>query len=282
MPNGEYPTMHSYDKLKGMFEIGDVVYLESEPKRLMTVSMLLKVKNIPDWNKKYIKKQLRDQGYANSDDVIQCRWFKGRLDMVDYFKPHMLLLKSRADACLSFEDGDVVCLKSNPEKLMTVSFVKKAAFIFHYAGKPLQQKIQEDGYNENDDVIQCTWFFWGPEIIADYFKPRMLQLLSRDAACPVFEEGDIVSLKSDPQRLMVVSSVLRQYDKLFTQFIEAHVHCFGYRDGDAVCCWYDKYNTNAELGYTERCFKAAMLIKRPKHFRPLFYLQNPQMLFKKV
>ena len=261
------------------FKVGDVVFLKNKPKQLMTVSMFLKVKDIPGWNKKYIKERLRDQGYSNNDDVIQCRWFKGPLDMVDYFKPQMLLLKSREDTCPVFEDGDVVYLKSNPEKLMTVSFVKKESYIFNYADKSLQKKIRENGYTKDDDVIQCTWFYFGPETIADYFKPHMLQIQSRDTAIPELKEGDIVSLKSDPQRYMIVSIVLRQYNKLFTQFIEAQVHCFGFKDGDAVCHWYDRDNNNEELGCREQCFKANMLIKRPKSFRWLFYMQNPQMLF---
>ena len=264
------------------FEIGDVVYLKSNPKRLMTVSMFVKVKHISGWDKKYVKERLRNQGYVDNDDVIQCRWFKGRLNMVDYFKPHMVTIKSREEICPVFEDGDVVYLKSNPEKLMTVSFIKKANYIFQFAEESLKTKIRENGYTEGDDVIQCTWFYWGPETIADYFKPRMLQLQSRETTCPVFEKGDIVSSKSDPQRLMIVSSVLQQYEELLTQFIEAQVHCFGFKDGDAVCCWYDRYNNDEEMEYKERCFKAAMLIKRSKRFRPLFYLQNPQMLFKKL
>ena len=261
------------------FIVGDVVYLENNPKRLMTVSMLLKVKHISGWDKKYVLKRLKHQGFAPNDDVIQCRWFKGRLDMIEYFKPHMLQLKSREDTCPSFEDGDVVYLKSNPEKLMTVSFVKKANYIIQFADESLQKKIRENGYNESDDVIQCTWFYCGPEIIADYFKPHMLQLQSRDSTCPVFKEGDIVSLKSDPQRLMIVLSVLKNYNELCTQFIEAQVHCFGFKDGDAVCIWYDRLNNDGESKYTERCFKANMLIKRPAYFRPLFFIQNPHMVF---
>ena len=261
------------------FNVGDVVYLENNPKRLMTVSMLLKVKHISGRDKKYVLKRLKQKGFAPNDYVFQCRWFKGRLDMIEYFKPHMLQLLSREDTCPAFKDGDVVYLKSNPEKLMTVSFVKKGNYLFHYADKHLKENIRENGYNKDDDVIQCTWFFSGPETIADYFKPQLLQLKSRDTTCPVFEEGDIVSLKSDPQRLMIVSIVLRNYHELFTQFIEAQVHCFGFKDGDAVCHWYDKYNNNEELGCREQCFKASMLIKRPKYFRWLFYLQNPQMLF---
>ena len=82
------------------FNVGDVVCLESNPKQLMTVSMFLKLTDIPGWNKKYIKEQLRDQGYSNNDDVIQCRWFKGHLDMIDYFKPEMLQLQSREEPVL--------------------------------------------------------------------------------------------------------------------------------------------------------------------------------------
>jgi uncharacterized protein YodC (DUF2158 family) len=68
--------------------------------------------------------------------------------------------------------GDVVFLKSNPEILMTVSFVmgekedgKNASSMI------IQPKMRIAGFVAGD--VQCTWFN-GPECKTGYFKAAVL------------------------------------------------------------------------------------------------------------
>lgn len=68
------------------------------------------------------------------------------------------------------EIGDVVFLRSNPEILMTVSFVLGEKEATGYA-KLLHQQMKIAGYADGD--VQCTWFN-GPEQKTGGFKAAML------------------------------------------------------------------------------------------------------------
>jgi uncharacterized protein YodC (DUF2158 family) len=67
--------------------------------------------------------------------------------------------------------GDVVFLNSNPEILMTVSFVMGEKEVTGYAPKLIQQQMRIAGFVDGD--VQCTWFN-GPECKTGYFKAAML------------------------------------------------------------------------------------------------------------
>jgi uncharacterized protein YodC (DUF2158 family) len=66
--------------------------------------------------------------------------------------------------------GDVVFLKSNPETLMTISFVLGKTEVTGYA-KLIPKQMRMSGFLDGD--VQCTWFN-GPECKTGYFKTAML------------------------------------------------------------------------------------------------------------
>ena len=66
--------------------------------------------------------------------------------------------------------GDVVFLKSNPEILMTVSFVLGEKDVAGYA-QLIHQQMKISGYANGD--VQCTWFN-GPETKIGFFRAAML------------------------------------------------------------------------------------------------------------
>jgi len=156
------------------FKIGDVVSLKNNRKKIMTVSRFLKVKDICGIAPKIIIKRMLERGYSKRDDVIQCTWFKGSGQMDDYYKPERLRMEPPCEAVPVFEDGDVVYLKSNPEKLMTVSFVIDSGKISKYGSKYLKNQLHTRGYARGEDAVQCVWFYEGSEITLEYFKPQML------------------------------------------------------------------------------------------------------------
>jgi uncharacterized protein YodC (DUF2158 family) len=68
------------------------------------------------------------------------------------------------------EIGDVVYLKSNPEVLMTVSYVLGKTQVTGYASL-IQQQMKISGFIDGD--VQCTWFN-GPECKTGCFKSATL------------------------------------------------------------------------------------------------------------
>jgi uncharacterized protein YodC (DUF2158 family) len=68
------------------------------------------------------------------------------------------------------EIGDVVFLKSNPELLMTVSFILGKTKVSGYASL-IQQQMKISGFIDGD--VQCTWFK-GSECKVGFFKSAML------------------------------------------------------------------------------------------------------------
>lgn len=68
------------------------------------------------------------------------------------------------------EIGDVVFLKSNPETLMTVSFVLGTTEASGYS-ELIHQQMRISGLVDGD--VQCTWFN-GPECKTGFFRAAML------------------------------------------------------------------------------------------------------------
>jgi len=75
-----------------MFNVGDVVYLKSNPEVLMTVSLVLEDMDSKGFINKYLKKQLQKIGYTNG--AIECSWFCESEHLREFFKPEMLVKKS--------------------------------------------------------------------------------------------------------------------------------------------------------------------------------------------
>jgi hypothetical protein len=68
--------------------------------------------------------------------------------------------------------GDVVFLNSNPEVLMTVSFVmEEKENADNASSMMIQPQMRIAGFVAGD--VQCTWFN-GPEYKTGYFKAAML------------------------------------------------------------------------------------------------------------
>ena len=67
--------------------------------------------------------------------------------------------------------GDVVFLNSNPETLMTVSFVMGEKEVTGNASMMIQPQMRLAGCVDGD--VQCTWFN-GPECKTGFFKAAML------------------------------------------------------------------------------------------------------------
>ena len=67
--------------------------------------------------------------------------------------------------------GDVVYLKSNPEVLMTVSFVIIEKELTGIAAKAVKEQMRSTGFTDGD--VQCMWFD-KKECKSDFFKAVML------------------------------------------------------------------------------------------------------------
>jgi len=71
-------------------EIGDVVYLKSNPDNLMTVSLVLNKEELIGFGAKSLKKELHSTGFSDGD--VQCTWYdKNTGDYnIYFFKAAML------------------------------------------------------------------------------------------------------------------------------------------------------------------------------------------------
>ena len=78
--------------LLSMLEVGDVVYLKSNPEVLMTVSFVIKENELTGFASNVIKKQMRRIGFTDGD--VQCRWFIDSECQADFFKAAMLRKKA--------------------------------------------------------------------------------------------------------------------------------------------------------------------------------------------
>ena len=106
-----------------------------------------------------------------------------------------------------------------------------------------------------DGDVQCAWFD-GLEYKVDFFKAGTLKKKDCDTARPILEEDDVVFLKSNPERLLSVSTVLGK-TKLFGFEKRAvkKLSNFGFGDGDVQCMWVA--GKEFQLAY----IRAAMLVK---------------------
>ena len=156
------------------FTVGDIVYLKSNPKNLMTVSFITKISDISGFGSKTLRAKLNDLGYANDDFIIQWTWHNGSNYTEDIFKTKMLKIESGSSPNPLFEVGDVVYLKSNPVILMTVATVVKKTNLFDFTVKlKNRNQIWKLGFQDNTTIIKCTRFSEA-EVIIDYFIPQVL------------------------------------------------------------------------------------------------------------
>jgi len=133
------------------FNVGDVVFLKSNPERLMTVSIVLGKTKFSGFFGKLYEKHSREIGFTDGD--VQCDCFIGLEYNYGSFKANKLQIKSSDNIIPKLEVGDVVCLKSNPEIPMTISFVIKTSGIFFK--KELEKQMRSYWYSVGD--VQCTW-----------------------------------------------------------------------------------------------------------------------------
>ena len=75
-----------------MLEVGDVVYLKSNPEVLMTVSFVIREKYFTGLARRMLKKHITSLGFAEGD--VHCRWFAGLECRADFFKAAMLAKKT--------------------------------------------------------------------------------------------------------------------------------------------------------------------------------------------
>ena len=75
-----------------MLEVGDVVYLKSNPEVLMTVSFVIKENELTGFASNVIKKQMRRIDFTDGD--VQCGWFIDSECQADFFKAAMLRKKT--------------------------------------------------------------------------------------------------------------------------------------------------------------------------------------------
>ena len=133
--------------------------------------------------------------------------------------------------------GDVVFLKNNPERLMTVSAVFG---ITKFTGvkKFFEKQFRKIGFCDGD--VQCFWFD-GKKYNGSFFKAHMLKLKNSNTAPQMFKVGDRVFLRSDPEMLMTVTLVVGNLSKdipgFFRERFERKAQKRGYSDGDVQCQW---------------------------------------------
>jgi len=160
------------------FNVGDVVYLNSNPEIMMTVSLVFKTEDVYRCGDKFFKEIIKSLGFSVGDDIIQCSWFNIYENIIEYsvhhFKPKMLKIKSVCTKRPSFKAGDRVCLKSNPEFPINVSMVLKTEDLYRLDRKIIKKVVQELGSFDDGD-IQCTWFDkLDNEYVERFFKAEML------------------------------------------------------------------------------------------------------------
>ena len=154
-----------------------------------------------------------------------------------------------------FEVGDVVCLKRNPKKPMTVSFIFGEVETSGFFEKRYEKMFRRLGYSDGD--VQCAWFD-GPEYKVDFFTAKTLKTISNTNTRPVLEEYDVVCLRSNPEMLLSVSIVLGK-TKLCgfrEKRIVKKLPNFGFKDGDVQCLWVN--NQKIQLAF----IRAEMLVKK--------------------
>jgi len=151
---------------------------------------------------------------------------------------------------MDFNVGDVVYYEDYSDCPMTVSFLPGKTNFFGSIGKDFEKRIKKFGIS-ND--IYCTCFDKKNIFVCSY-KPQTLTILSCNIAHPELNIGDVVFLKSDPERLMIVSAVLRQKDEHTVKLFEREIQCFGFKDGDVQCTWFNW------LKRKKHFFKAEMLV----------------------
>ena len=134
------------------FKVGDVVYLKSNPERLMTVSIVFGATSYSGF-KSFLERQYRKMGFVDGD--VQCVWFDGNKFIVSFFKANLLNLKSRNAAHSVFKKGDRVFLKSNPEMLMTVTLIVGKPEFNTFLTRRFERKARKLGYVDGD--VQCKW-----------------------------------------------------------------------------------------------------------------------------
>jgi uncharacterized protein YodC (DUF2158 family) len=154
-----------------------------------------------------------------------------------------------------FQVGDVVYLKKYPEGLLTVSIVfgiTKNSRLNEF----LVRQYRKFGFVDGD--VQCICHD-GKNIFDVFFKANMLNLKTRCNTPAVFNVGDRVFLKSNPEVLMTVTNVIGCENKEVTRFIrerfERKSRKLGYADGDVQCKWSNGRRYKFDMFY------AAMLDK---------------------
>ena len=151
-----------------MFEVGDVVCLKNNPKKLMTVSFIFGEAETSGFFEKRHKKMFRKLGFNDGD--VQCAWFDGMEYNVHFFTAKTLNIKSKADIRPVLEEDDVVCLRSNPEMLLSVSIVLGKTKLF-FREKRIVKKLPNFGFKDGD--VQCLWGN-GQKIQLAFIRAEML------------------------------------------------------------------------------------------------------------
>ena len=125
---------------------------------------------------------------------------------------------------MEFIVGDVVYINTNPNVLMTVFLIVGSSSV---QDLEIHRKM---GFTDGD--VLCIWFD-GKNFASNIFKNNMVSLKSRSTTRPLFNIGDRVSLKSNPETIMTVSNVVgasKEEDK-------EDFHEMGFTDGDVQCTW---------------------------------------------
>ena len=155
-------------------KVGDVVYLKSNPKNLMTVSYITKTSEFIGFGKKSHKKKFHDIGYSDDDLIVYCTWFDDVKFTGIFFKEKILTIESPGNPPPLFEVGDIVYLKSNPKMLMTVTSVfNKTEAVRLILSMNRTEEMWKIGFTDND-VILCEGFSNNAQIIIDYFISQVL------------------------------------------------------------------------------------------------------------
>ena len=233
-------------------KMGDVVCSKDNPKKLMTVLFVFGELKYLTSNGKSLERQMRRFGFSEGD--VQCGFFEKSKYLTPLFKAETLRKISRDNIRPELEAGYTVFLKSNPEQLMSVSFVlgkiKNTSFSF----RSREKKLRGVGFTDGDAL--CHWFD-GIEYKQEFLRADWLNIKSADKKCPVLEEDDTVCLKSNPEILMNVHIVLGKTELYYSEKRMVKVMSFfGYTDGDVICKWSNRTKDD-KMAF----IKAAMLEK---------------------
>jgi len=152
-----------------MFEVGDVVYSKNNPKKLMTVSFIFGEAETSGFFEKRYEKMFRKLGLNDGD--VQCAWFDGLEYSVHFFTAKTLKIKSNANTRPVLEEDDVVCLRSNPEILLSVSIVLGETKLCGFREKRVVKKLPNFGFKDGD--VQCLWGN-GKKIQLAFIRAEML------------------------------------------------------------------------------------------------------------